>query len=171
MARTGRFTLREAWAEDLPFLEEMLFEAFFWDPSAPRPDPARFREDPEFAKLLRDWGGREGDTAIVAERDGRPIGAAWYRAWSEDEHSYGFVSPAFPEIAVGVAASERAGGVGRAMLEALIETARRAGVAGLSLSVDPRNPAMGLYAALGFEEVGRSGSSPTMLLRIRSGGR
>ena len=44
--------IRAAGAESLPFLERMLFEAFFWDPSAQRPAFEAFRADPEFIKLL-----------------------------------------------------------------------------------------------------------------------
>jgi len=47
-------------AMDRAFLEEMLFEAFFWDPSRPRPTLADFREYLEFVKLLANWG-RPGD--------------------------------------------------------------------------------------------------------------
>jgi len=36
---------RKARIDDLPFLERMLFEAFFWDPSMPRPSLAAFQRD------------------------------------------------------------------------------------------------------------------------------
>lgn len=63
---------------DLPLLEHLLFEAFFWNPDYARPELQEFIEHPEFRKLLADWG-RVGDNAVIAEENETPIGAAWYR--------------------------------------------------------------------------------------------
>src|SRR2546428_13726146 len=65
---------------DRAFLEEMLFEAFFWNPSWSRPRLAEFREQPEFTKLLADWG-RPGDRGVVAQEQRTGIAAAWFRLW------------------------------------------------------------------------------------------
>jgi hypothetical protein len=75
---------------DRAFLEEMLFEAFFWNPAWSRPSLTEFREQPEFTKLLADWG-RPGDRGVLAEERRTRIGAAWFRLWTLDLHSYGFV--------------------------------------------------------------------------------
>jgi len=82
--------IRAADFSDTAFLEEMLFEAFFWDSATARPTLAAFRQEAEFAKLLDGWG-RAGDRAIVAATDdGERLGAAWFRLWTPDVHSYGF---------------------------------------------------------------------------------
>ncbi|MEX1071576.1 MAG: GNAT family N-acetyltransferase, partial [Anaerolineales bacterium] len=96
----------------------MLFEAFFWRPEQERPSPQLFNKNPEFQKLTRDWG-RTGDRAIIAEIDGRPMGAAWFRFWTDTEHSYGYVDAAIPELGIGVRAEQRGRGVGRKLLRAL----------------------------------------------------
>ena len=145
--------IRRAGAEHLPFLERMLFEAFFWDPRAVRPPFAEFRREPEFVKLLAGWG-RSGDFAVVAEEAGEPVGAAWHRLWT-------------PELAIGVAPEHRAKRVGALLLDALIAEARRAGHPALSLSVSPENFARRLYEAAGFAKVGESGTSWTMVLPLR----
>ena len=80
--------IRPAKAEDLGFLEAMLWEAFFWTCQA-APFSA-FRLHPEFTKLLSGWG-RRGDWGAIAEDGGRPIGAGWFRLWTPELHSYGFV--------------------------------------------------------------------------------
>lgn len=156
-------TIRAGGAGDVPFLEAMLFEAFFWDPAPPRPDFAAFRETDEFRKLLAGWG-RPGDRALVAEAGGSPFGAAWFRLWTPALHSYGFVDARTPELAVAVAAGRRGQGVGRDLLAALVETARADGCPALSLSVSPENPARRLYESLGFRRVGESGTSWTLAL-------
>ena len=147
------------------FLEEMLFEAFFWNPAWPRPTLAVFREQPEFTKLLADWG-RPGDRGVLAEEQGTRIGAAWFRLWTPEFHSYGFVDAETPELGIAVVSARRSKGVGRSLLRALIEIARGDGHRALSLSVSPSNYARAFYEAEGFHKVGESGTSWTLMLRL-----
>ncbi len=162
----SRVEIRPAEAGDAPVLEAMLFEAFFWRPEQARPALADFRDDAEFVKWMRGFGRRAGDGGVVAERDGAPIGAAFYRRFTETEHSYGFVDVDTPELALGVASAARRGGVGRTLMQALIEQARSEGVEALSLSVEIDNPARALYRALGFERIGAVENAWTMRLRL-----
>ena len=157
--------IRLAGAEDIGFLEAMLFEAFFWNEESPRPAFFEFRSNAEFRKLLANWG-RMGDLAVIAESGGRPIGAAWSRLWTADVHSYGFVDADTPELALAVAKSHRRQGVGRSVLKTLIGHAREAGVPALSVSVAPANPARLLYESLGFRWIGSSGTSWTLRLSL-----
>jgi len=164
--RKNMTQLRQEEAEDLDFLEEMLFEAFFWDPSTKRPSFASFRDDPEFIKLLAGWT-RRGDRAIIAEENGVRTGAAWFRLWTPELHSYGFVDATTPEVAMAVRADYRHQGLGRRLLDALIGTARTDGFPALSLSVSPLNSARQLYESAGFRKVGESGTSWTLLLALK----
>jgi GNAT superfamily N-acetyltransferase len=157
--------LRPGLTTDLDFLKEMLFEAFFWDTSIKRPLFASFRDDPEFSKLVADWE-RRGDRAVIAEEGDMRIGAAWFRLWTPEIHSYGFVNAATPEIAMAVRQDHRSKGIGRRLLEALIERARADGFPALSLSVSPLNFARQLYESMGFRKIGESGSSWTLLLSL-----
>jgi len=159
--------LRPGHAEDLTFLKEMLFEAFFWDPRTARPRLADFAANPEFQKLVSGWG-RAGDRLVVAECDGRKVGAAWYRLWSPALHSYGFIDERTPELGLAVVAGHRSRGIGRMLMAELIRTARDEGHVGLSLSVSPGNHARSLYESFGFRRVGESGSSWTYLLILNS---
>ena len=84
--------LRIGERKDLNFTQEMLFEAFFWNPIVERPNYKEFFKLPEINKLLVDWG-RLGDRLIIAENEHEYIGAAWYRLWTKKDHSYGFVDP------------------------------------------------------------------------------
>jgi GNAT superfamily N-acetyltransferase len=159
--------LRSGRTTDLDFLKEMLFEAFFWDTSTKRPLFASFRDTPEFSKLLVGWE-RRGDRAIIADESGTRIGAAWSRLWTPALHSYGFVDAATPEIAMAVRQDYRSKGLGRRLLDALVETARADGVPALSLSVSPLNFARQLYESAGFRKVGESGTSWTLLFSLSS---
>ncbi|PYN86443.1 MAG: GNAT family N-acetyltransferase [Candidatus Rokuibacteriota bacterium] len=157
--------IRPLGTTDRAFLEEMLFEAHFWDFAWPRPALTEFREHPEFTKLLAGWG-RPGDRGVVAEEQQSRIGAAWFRLWTPELHSYGFVNAETPELGIAVALGHRSRGVGRTLLRALIEIAQSDGLPALSLSVSPFNYARALYESEGFCKVGESGTSWTLVLRL-----
>jgi ribosomal protein S18 acetylase RimI-like enzyme len=159
--------IRDAVAADHAFLEQMLFEAFFWSPAAVRPAYADFVREREFRRQLAGWG-RAGDCALVAGEADSCVGAAWYRLWTSADPTHGFLDERTPVLGIGVAPAQRARGVGRHLLEALIARASRDGFAGLSLSVDPANRARRLYESLGFRRAGESGTSWTLLLEIAS---
>ena len=157
--------IRPTTAEDRGFLEAMLFEAFFWDPTATRPALSACRQRPAFRKLFSGWG-RRGDRGVVADDGARQLGAAWFRLWTTNLHSYGFVDPTTPEVGMAVAMIYRRQGIGRALLSELVATARADKFPALSLSVDPFNPARALYESLGFQKVGESGTSWTFRLPL-----
>jgi ribosomal protein S18 acetylase RimI-like enzyme len=145
----------------------MLLEAFTWSPELPSLTVEEMLADPHISLYVDSWG-RVGDAGVVAEDEsGRPLGAAWYRFFTEDSHGYGWIDAATPEITLGVVADARGHGVGRKLMEALIDVARESGVVALGLSVEPTNiPARILYERLRFVRVGQSGGSWTMRLAV-----
>jgi ribosomal protein S18 acetylase RimI-like enzyme len=161
-------TIRNGTSLDLPFLEEMLFEAFFWNSEADRPPFGEARGRPEFSNLLAGWG-RPGDVVLVAEHNDAAVGAAWFRLWTARVHSYGFVDEATPELGIAVVPRLRGHGIGRSLVRALIESAARHPFPGISLSVDPGNPARRLYESEGFGKVDEVGTSWTMYRSLRRG--
>jgi len=145
--------IRELRADEVSFLEDMLYAAIAWNPERrlPLPKP-ELLQLPQLAMFHEGWG-REGDTALVAELDGRRVGLAWYRLFTEDVHGEGFVDEATPEVAIAVIEGERGNGIGAALMQAIHERARADGAARISLSVDQDNPARHLYERLGYVEV------------------
>ena len=146
---------RPAGAEDFPFLATMLGEAAVWRPDKPTPTGDEVIADPRYAMYLAGWP-RPGDYGLVAEQDG-PLGAAWYRTYTEASHGYGFVSEDVPELSIAVIASRRHEGIGRRLLVGLIEASVAQGYAALSLSVNDGNPARRLYESVGFVAVEKHG--------------
>ena len=122
-------------------------------------------DDPALAVYLEDWG-RPGDVGLVARRDARPIGAVWVRRGDTERHGFGFVDPDTPELTLAVVASERGRGIGRRLMEALLDDPRLAGVRRLSLSVEHDNPARALYERLGFTTWQSSGGSRTLVIDL-----
>jgi ribosomal protein S18 acetylase RimI-like enzyme len=154
---------------DLATLQCALACAIEWRSAATPSDPVALIEKTGHAYLLEGWG-RSGDVAVVAELAGSPVGAAWYRFWTDAAHSYGYLDPETPELGVGVDAAHRGRGVGTALLAALIDGARQRGVRALSLSVESDNPAVALYSRLGFERACNVDNACTMLKRLETVG-
>lgn len=160
--RTPTPRIRTASADDLPFLERMLYEAANWRRPSATAEVATSL--PEIARYVRGWATHPGDVGVIAESErGVPVGAAWYRFFSRDEPGYGFVDESIPEVTIAVAAGSRRRGVGRALLDELIDRASHAGVGALSLSVEEDNPALFLYLSCGFRKVRDAGGAVTML--------
>jgi ribosomal protein S18 acetylase RimI-like enzyme len=152
---------RPAEAADLPFLATMLGEAAVWRPDKATPNADEVLADPRYAMYLAGWP-RPGDFGLVADQDG-PVGAAWYRTYSEASHGYGFVTDEVPELSIAVIASRRYEGIGRRLLVGLIEASIAQGYAALSLSVNKANPARALYESVGFHPVEERETAMTMI--------
>ncbi len=155
--------LRPVIAADGPFLAEMLVEAVNWHPCRQVP-AARVLSDPESSHYIAGWP-RPGDGGLVAIADGRPIGAGWWRFFSEADPGYGFVAVDVPELSIAVVAAWRGQGVGRALLRGVKQAAaphcRR-----ISLSVERANDAWQLYRSEGFHVIAGGPDSDTMVCEL-----
>lgn len=151
--------------EDEEFICEMLAEAVAWRPNAARQGIAEILANPDLALYVEGWG-RPNDVGFIAEQNRRPVGAAWRRSFTTDRQGYGFISPEVPELTIAVRQAMRGLGVGSALLHALLDEARQAQCAALSLSVEEENPAIDLYERLGFARVGRVQNAWTLRLDI-----
>jgi [ribosomal protein S18]-alanine N-acetyltransferase len=156
--------IRTAGPSDVDFLGEMVLEAAY-PPGFSRPQAGE-RGDSRIAQYVEGWG-RLGDAAVIAVGDdGRRLGAAWYRLFSEEKPGYGFVDAKTPELSIAVAPDSRGRGIGTALLAALVDRARREGFPALSLSVDPQNPAVRVYERAGFVRAESRDSHWTMRLSL-----
>jgi GNAT superfamily N-acetyltransferase len=167
--------IRPLTADDLPFLRRMLDAAAFWRPMPTSPLP-RLRQlvlRPILRMLVRnylglyhrDWG-RPGDVGVIGEIDGRPVGAAWYRLFTEASHGDGYIDERTPELAIAVENGYRGRGVGRALLLRIEEQARADGLERIGLSVDADNPARKLYESVAYRELGPHDPEGRMVLDL-----
>src|SRR5262245_42974942 len=147
--------IRRGSPQDVQFLRDLLRHAYYW----------RW-EDPELADLpivryVEGWG-RPGDRALIVLDGFHPVGAAWYRLFTEAKPGYGFVDERTPELTIAVVPSRRGRGYGESLLSGLLDQAREDGFATVSLSVEPDNPALKLYEKHGFKKVGEHGHAWVM---------
>lgn len=158
------FTLQHVRDTDpirIDLLEDILLLAAYWRPNSTHPPRKTALNRPDLRKLLEDWG-RSGDTAVIAKKDDTVVGAAWFRYWTDENHSYGYLSPNIPELALGVQPNHRRQGIGRAILNALLGAAHKQGISKLSLSVEQDNPARILYESAGFRIHHQIGNALTL---------
>jgi GNAT superfamily N-acetyltransferase len=157
--------IRDLAPGELAFLRNMLFAALDWRPDVELPPRDFVLAHDQVVIYHQDWG-RPGDVALVAEDDGRLIGLAWYRFFTDDVHGEGYVDDATPELAIAVVDEFRGRGIGSRLMEAIHARAREAGVARMALSVDADNPAKRLYEKLGYMDFEPDDGLGRMILQL-----
>jgi len=156
--------IRRAGIDDATFIRAISAYAARWrEQGAVDTEPVM--TDDHVARYVEGWG-RPGDMGVVAEIDGKGIGASWIRLFDRERPGYGFIAESIPELSIAVLPAWRGRGTGSSLLRGLLVDARTAGFAAVSLSVELDNPARRLYRDLGFERVEQHQGSWTMRLDL-----
>ena len=158
-------TIRPAGPADLPFIREMFTAAANWDPALPPITFDKVIEDEHMLRYVIDWG-RPGDVCFIAEDERVPVGATWRRFYPAASPGYGFIAEDIPEVSIGVRSEWRGQGIGGALLSALADQARGAGLPALCLSVELGNPAIRLYLRQGYRMVRSSDEDHVLRLDL-----
>ena len=142
-------TIRVIAPKDYPLLEEFLYLAVYQrDPL--QPIPRNVIDEPRVRNYIDAFGKREHDHGLVAEADGRVMGAAWARVLCGNPQGYGYVDDSTPELAISVRPAYRNQGIGTRLMRSLLGHLAAAGYTRTSLSVDKHNHASRMYARIGF---------------------
>jgi ribosomal protein S18 acetylase RimI-like enzyme len=160
--------LRESETSDMPFLREMLYEAVYWRAIANATNPP-FEEGLNAPGVRNDfvnWGEREGDIAVVARVDSHRAGAAWCRLYTDDNPIRGYIDDTIPVLVIAVHRDYRRQGIGKRLIEWLIDHASTQHIQHISLMVSKDNHAMQLYRKCGFHEYAERGDSVLMVRKI-----
>jgi ribosomal protein S18 acetylase RimI-like enzyme len=153
--------IREIRQSEHAFLSKMLYQAIFV-PRGTEPPSADIINQPDLAKYIKDFG-RDGDLCLVAEFEGKLVGAAWSRLFPEQDKGYGFVDSQTPELSIAVLEQFRKMGFGEKILREILTELMRSGYSRVSLSVDKSNYACKLYERFGFKTVFSTDTSVTMV--------
>lgn len=159
---TDGWEIRALGPDDVGFLKRMLHAAIFVPDGEPEPDES-IVDDPGLAHYVIGFGERFGDLGAIAHVGHEPVGACWLRLFPDDAPGYGFVAADVPELSIAVVEGRRDRGLGTELIESTLRMASEVDFELVSLSVDERSPALGLYERLGFEHVGWEGTSMTMV--------
>ena len=165
MAPDAPLSIERLGPGDVDIVKWVVYTAVAWNDPPGLPPLEVAVEHPEIARYHRDWG-RHGDFGVRVEVDGALAGAAFARLFTDGDHGHGYVDTATPELGIAVDESFRGRGLGRQLMDALADEARRHGIARLSLSVNNPNPAKRIYEALGYQTVEDDGESSVMVLDL-----
>ncbi len=137
--------LRPIEMTEIPLLDDFLYEAIFIPEGVPAP-PRSIIDNEELQVYVKDFGKRPDDRCLVAECDGKVVGAVWTRIMDD----YGHVADDTPSLAMSLYREYRNRGIGTALLERMLELLRNDGYKQVSLSVQKENYAVRMYRKVGF---------------------
>jgi ribosomal protein S18 acetylase RimI-like enzyme len=155
--------IRPIGKSDCDCLREFLYQAIFI-PEGTEPLPLDIVDKPEIFVYIKNFGTQPGDIGVVAEQNGRVIGAAWTRIIP----AFGHVDDDTPELAVSILPEFRGYGIGTKLLKRLFELLREHGYKHTSLSVQKANPAARLYRRMGYEIIRENDEDYIMLRRLNA---
>ena len=140
------YTIREMKKSEYQLLNDFLFESIFIPEGIEAP-PKSIINIPEFQVYVSDFGSSKHDRALIAEIDGRVIGAVWVRIMND----YGHVNDETPSFAISLYKEYRGLGIGIAMMREMLSILKASEYKQVSLSVQKANYAVKMYQKVGFE--------------------
>lgn len=141
-------TIREIQKQEYPLLDHFLYEAIFV-PEGIEPPPKNIIFSPELRVYIERFGKSKDDWGLVAEVDGKIVGAVWVRIMND----YGHVDDETPSLAISLYKEYRGLGIGTAMMKEILTLLKSHGYSYVSLSVQKANYAAKMYVKVGFEIV------------------
>lgn len=160
----NKLTIREIRKEDVAFLQEALYEAIYI-PKGAKKLPRDIIELPELNRYISEFG-RKDDFCLLAEQNGKLVGAIWTRIFYEKKKGYGFVDEKTPELSMSVSEKYRNKSIGKLLLESMIVEMKKKQYEQISLSVDKANYAYEFYKKHGFENYSETETSVTMIKKM-----
>lgn len=139
------YKIREIKMEEIGILEDFLYEAIFQRDEDNLVSKEIIKK-PELNVYIDNFG-QINDNCLVAECDGKIIGAVWTRIIE----GYGSIDQKTPEFAISLYKDYRGKGIGTNMMLEMLNLLKEKGYQQASLSVQKDNYAVRMYKKVGFE--------------------
>lgn len=143
-----KYSIREIKKSEYPLLEDFLYEAIFIPEGVEAP-PKSIVKSPELQIYVTDFGNLKDDKGLVAEVDGKIVGAVWVRIMND----YGHIDDKTPSFAISLYKEYRGLGIGTSMMREMLSLLKKSGYKQTSLAVQKANYAVRMYEKVGFEIV------------------
>ena len=140
--------LRELKENEAELLQDFLYEAIFI-PEGIEPPARSIIEQPELKIYYENFGSGRADHCIVADDDGKVIGAVWTRIMND----YGHVDDDTPSFAISLYKEYRGRGIGTRMMNEMLALLKEKGFERASLAVQKANYAVRMYENVGFRKI------------------
>ena len=142
------YTIREMKEPEYFLLSDFLYEAIFIPEGEDAP-PRLIINEPELQLYVSGFGSQKHDRAVIAEVEGKIVGAVWVRIMND----YGHVDDQTPSFAISLYKEYRGQGIGTEMMKKMLSILKECGYKQASLSVQKANYAFRMYQKIGFEIV------------------
>ena len=153
--------LRKLRKDEIGLIKEFLYEAVFIPEGVEAPDRSII-DQPELAIYYDGFGKGKADNCIVAEVDGKVVGAVWTRIMND----YGHVDDETPSFAISLYEEYRGKGIGTLMMRQMLELLRKQGYERVSLAVQKANYAVQMYENVGFKIVDENDEEYVMVCEL-----
>lgn len=107
----------------------------------------RIINQPELQVYVHDFGKKKDDYCLVAEFNGKVVGAVWVRIMND----YGHIDDTTPSLAISLYKEYRGCGIGTDMMRKMLLLLKSNEYDKVSLSVQKENYALQIYLNVGFE--------------------
>ena len=154
-------TLREIKENEYDILGDFLYEAIFI-PEGVQPPARDIIEQPELKIYYEGFGTGRADHCIVADDNGRVVGAVWTRIMND----YGHVDDDTPSFAISLYKEYRGKGIGTKMMEQMLGLLKSKGYKKASLAVQKANYAVRMYEKVGFKTIDENSEEFIMVCEI-----
>ena len=153
--------LREIKENETEILKDFLYEAIFIPEGMELP-PREIIEQPELKHYYDGFGIDEADFCIVADDEGKVIGAVWTRIMND----YGHVDEETPSFAISLYKEYRGQGIGTKLMKEMLNLLKEKGYKRASLAVQKANYAVKMYENVGFKAVDENDEEYIMVCEL-----
>ena len=140
--------LRTLTNDERDLLKNFLYEAIFI-PEGLEPPAREIIYQPELKLYYEGFGSGKADHCIVADEEGKVIGAVWTRIMND----YGHVDDETPSFAISLYKEYRGQGIGTRLMKEMLTLLKEKGYKRASLAVQKANYAVHMYEKAGFKTV------------------
>ena len=154
-------TYRPLQPSETELLKTFIYEAIFI-PEGVEPPPFDIIYRPEIALYYEGFGNGRADNCIVAEVDGKVVGAVWTRIMND----YGHVDDQTPSFAISLLKDFRNQGIGTELMRRMLQLLKNQGYKQASLAVQKANYAVRMYKKVGFEIVDQNDEEFIMVCKL-----
>ena len=142
-------------------MKDFLYEAIFIPEGMELP-PREIVEQPELKLYYDGFGIGEADFCIVADDEGKVIGAVWTRIMND----YGHVDEETPSFAISLYKEYRGQGIGTKLMKEMLNLLKEKGYKRASLAVQKANYAVKMYENVGFKAVDENDEEYIMVCEL-----
>ena len=153
--------IRELRVDETELLKDFLYEAIFI-PEGVKPPDRSIIYQPELSLYYEGFGSGPADNCLVAETDGKVIGAVWTRIMND----YGHVADDTPSFAISLYREYRGKGIGTEMMRKMLTLLAEQGWKQASLAVQKVNYAVRMYEVVGFRIVDENAEEYIMVREL-----